>query len=690
MASENYLPAQQSDDQMPRDAGEEAPKYERGGQLCGWIMDHVTGWRNTRDQKHRDKWDEYVRIWRGEWAAEDKNRKSERSKIVTPASMQALDSTVSEIEEAIFRRDIWFDVDENLDELEDPNQRDEMLGARDRLLELADEEGIPDAVARLVLIGALYGTGVGKLNVYMKPIQTLVNSEDGTRKVIETEEPRVEFIPLEPYEFVPDPTTDDLNRMLGMAHETIVPLHEIKAGMKDGRYRSCPISVWSPQAQDPEQKSGVLQFEATTVEGVKLCEWHGKVPARLLALYLEPDDALVAEMAAKEDDDDNLVEAIVTIANETKVIGAKANPFMMRDRSFVAYQHDTVPGYFWGRGVIEKAYNPQKAADANIRAFIDHLAIVANPMVAGDVTRLPRGMNLAVWPGKFWPTTGSPNDVIQGFQFGKVDPDLFAGAQNFERMVQTATGAMDPGAGYSQSSGAQDRALMGAPFIKRARRTMQNIERRLLQPLVRKTMWRYVQFSPAFPQDFKFTVSGTLGVMAREVEQQQLTQLLSLVDNQSKPFKAMLRAIFDNSSIASKGAVLKALDEELNPPADPEAQAKAKFMEELQMRGMVAEVEEKEAQAAKAKAEADKARAQAQLAEAQAAMAPLQVANEAAEVANDAEEVRQFERQNDISEQGMDLKAVDLALRAAKLPAEIDKLEADAEDLRRPDPPKSK
>lgn len=689
MASETYLPAQQSDDQMPRDEGE-APHYERGGALCGWIMNYVKNWRNIRDQNHRDKWDEYARIWRGEWNESDKNRKTERSRIVTPASASALDSTVAEIEEALFRRAVWFDVDENLDEMEDPDQREEILTARDRLLELAAEEGIPAAVAKCVLIGALYGTGIGKLNVYMKPIQQLVQAQDGSRRVVETEEPRVEFIPLEPYEFVPDPTTDSLERMLGMAHETLVPLHEVKAGMKEGRYRECPISVWSPQASDPDQKSGVLSFEAPTVEGVKLCEWHGKVPARLLALYLEPDDELVAELAAGETDDDNLVEAIVTIANEAKVISAKANPFLMRDRSFVAYQHDTVPNYFWGRGVIEKGYNAQKAADANVRARIDHLAIVANPMVAGDVTRLPRGMNLAVWPGKFWPTTGTPGDVLQGFQFGQVNPELFTSAQDFERMVQTATGAMDPGASYSRADGAQDRALMGSPFIKRARRTMQNIERNLMQPMVRKTMWRYVQFSPEFPQDFQFTVSGTLGVMAREVEQQQLTQLLSLVPNDSKPFMAMLQAVFDNSSVSNKGKVIKTLDEYLNPPADPEAQAKAKAMEELQFRGMVAEVEEKEANAAKAKAEAEKALAQAELAKAQAQMAPLQVATEMAEVRNDAEEVRQFERQNDISQEGMQLKAVDLALRAAKLPAEIDKLEADAEDLRRPEPAKSK
>ena len=675
-------PPQQSADQ-PNYNPEEPVRQERGAELCGWVMERVLKWRTTRDNRHREKWDEYVRIWRGEWAAVDKNRKTERSRIVTPASMQALDSTVAEIEEAIFGRDVWFDADENLDEMQDPDQRKEILDARDRLLELADQEKVPDAVAKIVLIAALYGTGIGKINVHMRKVPELQQNDDGTRTVLERSEPRVELIPLEPYECVPDPTTDDIEQMLGIAHETIQPFHVIKDGMKDGRYRSANISMWSPTASDPESKSGVLYtFDNPLVEGVKVTEWHGKVPARLLAVYLEPDDEFVADLAGQETDDDNLVEAIVTIANEVTVIGAKGTPFMMRDRSFIAFQHDTVPNYFWGRGVIEKAYNSQKALDSNVRARIDHLAIVANPMVAGDVTRLPRGMNLAVWPGKFWPTTGAPNDVLQGFQFGAVNPDLFSSAQDFERMVQTATGAMDPGAGYSKVQGAQDRALMGAPFLKRARRTMQNIERNLLRPLVTKMMWRYVQFSPAFPQDFQFTVRGTLGVMAREVEMQQLTQLLSLVPPESKPFMAILKSVFDNSSVSHKGEVIKALDVHLNPPADPEAQAKAKQMEELQLRGVVAEVEEKESQAEKAKAEARRALAQATLAEAQAAVAPVEAQAQIMKVHNDQQEVQEFARQNDISEQGLDLKSFDLALRAAKLPAEVNKLEAEAQDIR--------
>lgn len=669
--AEDVLPPKQSADE-PGYETEKAP-VERGAQLLGWIMEKVRKWRDVRDQRHRAKWDEYVRIWRGEWAQEDKNRKSERSKIITPATMQAVDSTCAEIEEAVFGREQWFDAEEDLAEITDPNQRDEIIRARDMLRELADEEKIPEALSKIILIGAVYGTGIGKLNVYVKKVPVLQNNEDGTRSVIEREEARVELIPLEPYQFVPDPTTDDLELMLGAAHEDIVPFHTIKEGMRDGRYRECHLTTWNPQASDPDAKTGLFTFDSPLIEGVKITEWHGKVPAAFLAKYLEPEDPLVQEMV----DDDTLVEAIVTIANEAKVIGAKANPYLMRDRCFVAYQHDTVPNYFWGRGVPEKGYNSQKALDATVRARIDSLALVANPMIMGDVTRLPRGMNLAVWPGKFWPTTGTPGEVLQGFQFGTVNPELFSHAADMERMVQTATGAMDPGASYSQTDSPQNRALMGSAFIKRARRTMQNIERHLLRPTIRKTMWRYVQFHPAFPQDYQFTVRGTLGVMAREIEQQQLTQLVSLVPNESRPFMAIVKAIFDNSSNSHKGEVLKALDEHLNPEETPEQKA----LQELQMRGAVAEVAEKEAKAEKAKAEADRARAEAMLRMVEAQAVPVELANEQMDMKINEREVAAFEEQNRISVGDMNLRAVEIAIKALQTQVSLIKAKNEAKKL---------
>ena len=93
---------------------DEAEYKERGGQLLSWIMARVEPWRNLRDNKHRDQWDEFASIWRGESTPDGKDKKSsQRSKIVTPATMQAVDSTVAEIEEAVFGREAWFDIDED-------------------------------------------------------------------------------------------------------------------------------------------------------------------------------------------------------------------------------------------------------------------------------------------------------------------------------------------------------------------------------------------------------------------------------------------------------------------------------------------------------------------------------------------------------------------------------------------------
>jgi hypothetical protein len=211
---------------------------------------------------------------------------------------------------------------------------------------------------------------------------------------------------------------------------------------------------------------------------------------------------------------------------------------------------------------------------------------------------------------------------------------------------------------------------------------MQNIERNFLRPLITKSMWRYVQFSPKFPQDYKFTVVGTLGVMARELETQQMTQILSLVPNESPPFMAMVKAVFDNTSSPHKAEVIKALDSLINPPPpSEEEQKKAEYMEQLQMRGMEAEVGEKESKAIKAKAEAQRAIAQAKLAETEAAVRPLEVQLEAQSNQTDMREVAAFEEQNRVSADALQLRAADTAIKAFQAKTQLEKVKQEGRKL---------
>jgi hypothetical protein len=643
--------------------------------IVSWVKGRVDRWREFRDSQHKDKWDEYYRIWRGIWADSDKSRKSERAKIITPASMQALDSTVAEIEESVFGREQWFDLLEDVVEAADAGQVDEMTRARDRLLEKLELYDVPIEMAKCFLIGAIFGTGIGKIVVDEREVEY----GEGVNKEV-----CVEMVALEPYEFIPDPTTEKIDKMLGMAHETVTPLHEVKRMQKDGVYlKNASIRAYSGE------KTALLTSRFTDAQmphedSVLICEYHGLVPASMLVKAM-PDKRPLDDLLSSPDDD-ILVEAIVTYANDSELLRAIANPFWNKDRSFVAYQHDTVPKYFWGRGVIEKAYHSQKGLDSTVRARLDALGLVAHPMIAGDVTRLPRGMNLGVWPGKFWPTTGAPGDVLTAFSLGQINPALFENAADMERMVQTATGAMDPGAAYNpgQAGGATNTALNASSFIKRSRRTMQNIERSFIRPAVHKIYARYAQFAPdgQWPKDLKFKIKGTLGIMAREFEQQQLTQLLSLVPSESKPFFVMARAIFDNSSSPHKADISAAIEEWINPPQDPEAQAMAKKQAELQMRQMEAQVVELEAKAEKARAEGIRAMAQAKLANTEAEFKDDEQEAEAVKNAINLREVEAFEVQNSLSMLMQQLKAFDLALKAKKINADVKKIESDANQIR--------
>jgi hypothetical protein len=83
-------------------------------ELTAFIVDHCDRWRTYRDTNFLDSYLEYERIFRGQWAPEDKVRDSERSRIVTPATQQAVETRHAEIMEAIFGQGEFFDIQDDL------------------------------------------------------------------------------------------------------------------------------------------------------------------------------------------------------------------------------------------------------------------------------------------------------------------------------------------------------------------------------------------------------------------------------------------------------------------------------------------------------------------------------------------------------------------------------------------------
>ena len=136
--------------------------------LASWVVARVTQWEDHRNTNYMDKWDEFYRIWRGIWSAEDKTRGAETSRLISPATSQAIESTVSELEEAIFGREQWFDMRDNAGD-KDPSDIDQI---RKYLQEDLERTRVKDAIVESLLNGAIYGTGIAKINVIEETVKT--------------------------------------------------------------------------------------------------------------------------------------------------------------------------------------------------------------------------------------------------------------------------------------------------------------------------------------------------------------------------------------------------------------------------------------------------------------------------------------------------------------------------------------
>jgi hypothetical protein len=565
------------------------------GGLVHHVMHLVRENRNVRDRKYKANWDAYERTFRGKYSGNDKTRDGERSRLVTPALASAIESTAATIEDAIFSRERWFDI---ADDKSDKDNQD-MQQAHALLEEDFEEAGVPDAIAKIVLNGCLYGTGIGKVNITRREIR----KKDKRGEVQSVFRPLVTLEPIPPWEFVIDSQARDIRSAYFVAHETHVPRNVVWSKIKDGTYRNVNITgntastTASPAGEEtPDGSRKSEEFDGS----VFVTEYYGLVPASMLKG--------IAKHNPEDVQGNGHVEVIVTVANELEILRAVVNPFDLKDRPIVSYQHSVVPGKFWGRGVAEKGWNAQRALDAELRARMDALGLLTSPMMGADITRLPRNPDMSVRPGKVWLTRGRPSEVLEPVVLGQIDPNTFNQSSEMERMVQVGTGSIESNAPLNadrRNETASGISMIQSSALKRMRRTMWNMERQFLNPFIKKSMQRYMQFaSSRYPHDYEFAIKGTMGIVAREFEQAQLIGLLSNVGPDSPQHKLILRSIIELSSSPKRDEILAKLAE-LDKP-DPKQQKMQEEMQQLQLESQKESVMEQKLENEKTKAEIEK------------------------------------------------------------------------------------
>lgn len=661
----------------PESVGREHVTLPKANDLTGWLISRARAWEIERNQKYSKRWAEYWRMWRAFWAAQDKNKQSERSRLVGTAIMQAVDMTVSEIEEAMFSRARWIDAQDD----EEDDQADDIYQAITNLLEDFDEANIKDAVAESVLNAAVIGTGILKMDVRVVPEMKTIRVKGKLRRS-NKETVLVTLEAIRADHFIPDPAGRTIDEMLGCFHKIQKPLHAVLERIEDGTYLRSALS----QLQSPRQSTdganmdadepGITAFSAMT-DVVLIHEYHGKVPAKFLMQLEETkslaDEVLLQDIAERPDDGDGpLVEAIVTIANESVILRAMANPFVMKDRSIIAYQFEKIPGQFWGRGVAEKGANPQKALSAELRARQDALGFISAPMMGVDVGRMPKGFKLEVRPGKVWATQGNPSEILQPLKIGEINAATFNQTAEMERMVQMATGAFDTASalGRAQTSSGGNALnagslFMGA-FVKRSKRAIHNIDRNCLTPLVRKAIWRYMEFAPRrYPNDFKFQVKTTLGIVAREVEQLNLTQVMAMLPQEFPAVNiTVAKGIIELANVHNKSEIVQSMADALKP--NPEAEARKAELARLDMEKVREEVNQIVLENGKLMAETREVLSQVMVNLRRAEIEDDKVEIEQDKVLISAEEVENFKEQNRIARERLDLQERALSAKIKK------------------------
>ena len=270
---------------------------------AGWIMAKCEQWRDHYESNYAEKHDEYYRLWRGIWAQEDQLRYSERSRLISPALQQAVESSSAEVEEATFGRGRFFDI---RDDLQDQNKAD-IVVLRNQLEEDFARTKVRKGIAEAILNAAVFGTGMAELVIeemkemvpatrpVMDGAMTAVGVEMKDRFVVKVK-------PILPQNFLIDPVATSIDEALGVAIDEFVPKHQVEQLIENGIYRDVMIEQTYPDVDlEPDQDLTVYSDDK-----VRLTKYYGLLPRHLFNAAIQEEfeeDVDVTDLIEIEESD---------------------------------------------------------------------------------------------------------------------------------------------------------------------------------------------------------------------------------------------------------------------------------------------------------------------------------------------------------------------------------------------------
>jgi len=194
-----------------------------------WVITKCENWRDHYESNYEQSFEEYYRLWRGQWDPADSERASERSRIISPALQQAVESNVAELEEATFGRGKWFDITDDTSD----TQKQDILYLRKKLTEDFEACKIRKAVAECLINSAVFGTGIGEITLEeikeMAPAtQPIMDGQLTAVGVNITDRVVVKLKPVLPQNFLIDPVATSVDDAMGVAIDEFVSKHSVE------------------------------------------------------------------------------------------------------------------------------------------------------------------------------------------------------------------------------------------------------------------------------------------------------------------------------------------------------------------------------------------------------------------------------------------------------------------------------
>jgi hypothetical protein len=371
------------------------------------------------------------------------------------------------------------------------------------------------------------------------------------------------------FEMYPYPYSTSTQDGEGIFHRPFISEYElVELSKKDGFDKAAIKEILKAGASEQnyddgmETKQQARGYTSGKRKGYDLLYYCGKFDAKDLAGADIPDFK----------DMRGFVEMMAWIINSSagpRVIKIVPNPLTDQKRPFYSSVYERVPHEIMGVGVGENALDSVELIKGAVRLFIDSKKM-SLPMLAVDPAKRTPGTTLEFRPFKIFQFNGRVEDFIKQFQFKDTSDGLITLIELAERFADEISGIPKWTTGGNQRDYTKTATGLGMLMNAQGqlmRGAIENFDDFIIEPIGEAFYDWNMENNPNqnIKGDFRVRANGLSSMMAKEVLNQQLMQMISFVINptvmQNPAAVRILRIIGANAQIPNVDEILPSPDE---------------------------------------------------------------------------------------------------------------------------------